>query len=242
MEEIRLKNGNVTFDRRLDRIPEFDEKSRKYPIRSFIGAEKLLRPYTWAVGANRLADPQLYLDQGYEGACVGFGCTHWLAARPARTSNLTGEDARQLYFEIQRNDPWPGGAYPGAEEFYEGTSVLSGARIMQQRGYFSSYRWAFSERDIALAIGYVGPVILGLNWYEGMFETDENGFISPTGEWMGGHCVIANGVSLKGDYYLIHNSWGPGWGVNGRAKIRRADMDRLLHENGEACLPVRQKR
>lgn len=236
---IELKNGNVTFDRRLDRIPEFDEQSRSYPIRSLVGTEKLLRSYTWSVGARCLLQPQLYLNQYREGACVGFGYSHWKAARPMLVKNLTNEDARQLYFEVQRNDPWPGGAYPGADPFYEGTSVLSGAKILQSQGFFSAYHWAFSEREVALALGYVGPVVFGLNWYEGMMETDADGFIAPTGEVVGGHCILGMSIQVKKDYYVLHNSWGPEWGVKGRAKIRRADLDRLLHEDGEACLPVR---
>ena len=94
---IELKNGQVTFDRRLDRIPEFDEKSRQYPIRSLL-VEKVLRSYTWSVGARCLLLPQLYLNQYSEGACVGFGYSHWKAARPLLVKNLTNEDARQLYF------------------------------------------------------------------------------------------------------------------------------------------------
>lgn len=234
---IELKNGQVTCDRRLDRIPQFDEKSRQYPIRSLISTENPLRSYTWRVEESK--NVPLNLDQGSEGACVGFGFTHELAARPVVVSGLTNQFARELYWDVQKNDPWPGGSYEGAEEFYEGTSVLSGAKTLLDRGHYSAYHWAFSEREVALAVGYRGPVVLGLNWYSDMFDTDENGFIHPTGEWAGGHCLLAQAINVKGDYYWLWNSWGSSWGVNGRAKIKRSDLALLLAQDGEACLPVR---
>jgi hypothetical protein len=34
---------------------------------------------------------------------------------------------------------------------------------------------------------------------------------------------------------VFQNSWGSGWGQNGRFKIKRADFDSLLQDSGEAC-------
>ncbi len=217
----------------LGRIPQFDEASRNFPIRTLV-ADKPLRSYTWSVNT--------WLDQDGEGACVGFAYAHELVARPF-IIRQTNQDARELYFEIQRNDPWPGGAYPGADPVYEGTSVLSGAQVLKNKGYYSQYRWAFRESDIALAIGYRGPVVLGINWYEGMFRPDQDGFIHPTGNIAGGHAILAHSFSLKGGYYWLWNSWGKRWGMRwgmtGRARISRSDVTRLMQEEGEGCLPIR---
>lgn len=212
------------------RIPDFDEKSRGFRVTAVIPPELPLRSYTWSI--------EHFLDQGSEGACVGFAFAHELIARPFPIW-ADAIKARQIYWDAQHIDEWDGGAYPGAAFFYEGTSVLAGAKILYQQKYYREYRWAFSEREVALALGYRGPVVLGINWYTGMVRPDVDGFIRPTGQIEGGHAILTPSLSLKGNFYWLHNSWGRSWGLGGRAKILRHDLARLLSEAGEACMPVR---
>lgn len=212
----------MTVQQILDWTPRFDERSRQYPIRTLVGAASL-RSNSWTCGIT--------LNQKQEGACVGFGWSHELAAKPKVVTGITNEFARGLYHLAQRVDEWPG-------EDYSGTSVLAGAKVVQQQGYIPEYRWAFDLNDILLTLGNYGPVVLGLNWYEGMWDTDSQGFIAPTGELVGGHCLLARGVAVKRQYVTLHNSWGAEWGSNGDCKIRFADLERLIHESGECCVPV----
>jgi hypothetical protein len=250
----RLKNGSLTTDPRLDRIYQQDLRSLNHLIRGRIDPEAIEKPrsYTWSC--------PYWLDQGYEGACVGFGFCHDLLARPQGVLGIDNQYARELYWQAQMDDPWPGGAYPSAEPFYEGTSVLTGAQVCKKRGFYSSYSWALNARQVAEGIGYTGPAILGLDWFEGMFEPDEDGFLRPTGDLAGGHCLVAIGVRLvfkrwsgfyfwrtrswddvdfDRSYVTVHNSWGQAWGNNGRAKISLTDLDFLMDRYGEACFPQR---
>lgn len=220
-------------DPRLGRIPEFDERSRNFPIRALI-EERQPRSYTWRVGQH--------LDQGYEGACVGFAWAHELIARPVPIAGVTNETARIIYFEAQKIDEWDGGAYPGASEFYEGTSVLAGAKVVQRLKMIREYRWAFGLNDARLAIGFQGPVILGINWYEGMIEPDKFGYIRPTGEIVGGHAILAFSNSESKKRVTVWNSWGPQWGRDGTAYISFEDLARLLGEQGECCVPVMRRK
>lgn len=220
--DIQLKGGESTNDRRLDRVKQFDERSRAYPIRAALPSTKP-RSYTWSCN--------VFLDQGQEGACVGFSLAHELNARPV-VVHVDADYARnQIYREARKIDEWPG-------EDYEGTSVLAGAKILHNLGYFTEYRWAFGLDDLILAVGRHGPAVLGVNWYEGQFDPDPNGFIHVGGELAGGHAILCNGVNLKGRYFTLHNSWGQDWGNNGECKISFEDIDRLLHEQGEVCVPV----
>lgn len=229
-----MKNGSKPKDPRLGRLAQFDERSRGYPVRALLAAGQLpLRSYTWRVPAA--------LDQGVEGACVGFAFAHDLAARPQVIAEVNAASATACYHFAQRLDPWPGGAYPGAYPRHDGTCVLAGAQAVTEMGYYSQYRWAFGEHDVALAVGYRGPVILGLNWYEGMYEPDQEGFLRPEGELVGGHAILAYSVSIKDGFYRLLNSWGPRWGAAGTALLRRQDLTRLLAEDGEACVPVRRQ-
>jgi hypothetical protein len=225
MPTIRLKNNNTATDPRLGRIPEFDKRSLEYPIRALVLAEQASKPrsYTWRVNK--------WLDQGMEGACVGFSWTHELAARPMVVSDVDNLYARGIYKEAQKVDEWPG-------EDYEGTSVLAGAKVVQKLGHMEEYRWAFGLNDLILAVGYKGPAVLGINWYEPMFSPDEKGFIHVDGGLAGGHAILCYRVNVKQKFFGLWNSWGDSWGLNGACLVSFDDMERLLSEDGEACIPV----
>lgn len=223
---IELKGNFVAHDRRLGRIPELDPRSKKYPIRKLLAATKP-RSYTW--------ECPTWLNQGQEGSCVGFAFAHEAIARPVRVQNVTGAVAREVYHSAQLLDQWPG-------EEEEGTSVLGGAKACVKRGWYKEYRWAFSLDDVIMSLGYHGPVVLGVDWYEGMIETDSKGFVRREGDIAGGHAILACGVNLKRKIVRLHNSWGQGWGINGDCFISFDDLDKLLIAQGEACVPLgRQK-
>lgn len=256
---IPLRGEAFTADPRLDRVYELDLRSLNHLIGPRLNTiapavQRWPRSYT-----HRLT---LWLDQGAEGACVGFGYGQDLASTPAVVGGVNNSYARLLYHLIQREDPWPGGSYVGAEPFYEGTSVLTGAKVLTGLGYYKSYDWGLNARDVAEGIAFSGgPAIMGLDWFEGMFNTDSEGFIKPTGDVMGGHCILAVGVKIvwktwvniassrnwdnvdyERSYILLHNSWGPSWGIAGRAKLSLADLDLLMGRLGEACFPKRNSK
>jgi intein/homing endonuclease len=171
--------------------------------------------------------------------CVGHGFAHELIARPSVVDGIDSNFAvEKIYWEAQKIDQWAGGSYPGARPQYEGTSVLAGAKVVQKLGYVKEYRWAFGLDDLIMAVGYKGPAVIGVNWYEGMQDTDSDGYISPQGYFQGGHCVLVKGVNIKDGYFTIHNSWGEDWGVKGDCRITFSDMDYLLNQDGEACIPL----
>jgi len=226
MEKITLKDGSETTDKRLDRLVHFDERSRNFPIRQLSGM-KPRRSYTWRC--------EEWFDQGREGACVGFALGHEISARPAEFRGLNFDYlVKNVYQEAQKIDPWDGGSYPGATPFYEGTSILAGVKILHKKGFFKSYRWAFGINDLLLGVGYNGPAVIGVPWYSGMLNTDENGFIHADGYIAGGHAVLVRAVNVKKGYVTIRNSWGKGWGVNGDCYMTFDDLDKLLQQRGEA--------
>jgi hypothetical protein len=241
---ITLRDGSEVSDPRLGRLVDFDERSRQYNVREVLPTATL-RSYTWSC--------KQWLDQRNQGACVAFAWEHELTARPCVVSYGTvpvHEDiARKRYWDIQRIDQWEGGSYPGADPFYEGTSVLAGAQLHKSIDTIREYRWAFSITDLALAVGYKGPAVLGVNWYTGMFDPDEDGLIKPTGFVEGGHAILCNGFSAKTRLFRLHNSWGLAWGVGADYGIGGGDcfihwdhLEQLLHEDGEACVPVMRVR
>lgn len=248
-----LKGGSPTEDVRLDRVYQLDLRSLNYSLEKTAPSLLEARPrsFTWDVG--------VYLDQGQEGACVGFGYSHDLASRPVRVAGVSQAFARQgIYWVAQKEDDWDGGSYPGANPVYEGTSVLAGAKVCKELGFYKEYHWALTAKEVVLAVGHRGPCILGLTMRDGMMDPDENGFLTVTGGIVGGHCILTNAVKIvfsgiKGkilrnwdsvdldkSYITVWNSWGRSWGNNGTAKISiRTLMTLVEGDHGEACLPVR---
>lgn len=234
----------------LDRLQEFDEKSRDF--RAVEGIEtKPLRSYTWSC--------DVYNDQGREGACVGFAWSHELSARP-KVYRAGTDFAMAVYKRAQFIDQWPG-------EDYSGTSVLAGVKavmeILNSRDLplYGGYRWAFGLEDVVRTIGYRGPVVLGIDWHHSMYFPDAKHFIAPTGSAIGGHAIMANGVKLvplapddvygigsfsnvdlDKSYVRLHNSWGTDYGDGGDAYMTLRNLDTLLKAGGEACIPTVRRR
>lgn len=229
-----LKDGTITEDPRLDRLIQFDERSRQFRAADGL-EEKKKRGYTWRISK--------WLDQGQQGACVGFAFGHDAIARPVSIPNVSDDYAREkIYWRAQEIDAWDGGAYPGATPFYEGTSVLAGAKAAQGLGHFDRYEWAFSVDELILSVGYKGPAIIGVNWLVGMLNTDIDGFVRVAGDFYGGHALPVKSVNVKKGFFGLRNSWGREWGEDGDCKITFDDMAKLLSQQGEACIPVLRKK
>jgi Papain family cysteine protease len=214
---IELRDGTQTDDPRLDRLEFQDPRSLDFPI-SAVVPEEIVKGRTWSTPA--------WLDQGREGACVGFGVSHELAAYPAAVAGIKDAFAFDIYREAKKIDPWPG-------EDYEGTSVLAGVKIAQQRGYFDSYRWCFSVEDILRALSHEGPVVVGTNWHRSMYYPAPSGLLKPDGDVVGGHCYLIRGFQLKPRFasepvLRIRNSWGRDWGADGDAFITLSDYEKHL--------------
>jgi len=230
IKDYVLKNNTITHDLKLDRVIEFDNQSRNYPITRITTAP--IGNYDWECSKT--------LNQGSEGACVGFGISHELIATPVAIKNINNKTARQLYFEAQRIDNWEGGAYPGANPFYEGTSVLAGVKVAKKMGFFDSYYWAFGINDLITGLA-TGPAVLGVLWTWAMYNPNRQGFIRPTGQIAGGHCILCRGVNLDQGYFTLRNSWGPSWGDKGDCYMTFSDMNALLDMYGEAVFFINRK-
>jgi len=220
-----LANRSITHDPRLDCIPEFDERSRAFLVRDLVEPDAEVITKLWPL--------ETQLDQGNEGACVGFGFSHELAAEPFPVEDVTDAKARNIYKRAQQLDEWPG-------TNYEGTSVLAGAKTCKEGKFLEAYFWATSAREVAQAISHVGPVVIGINWLAGMENTDDAGFIHATGAVRGGHCVCLHGVTNKDGtiWFTGKNSWGSGWGRDGGFFITESDLQILVESNGALCVPT----
>jgi len=237
--------------RRLDWFPRFDPASLDYPMAAGPSTPLPTRGRLWTHGP--------ILDQGSEGACVGAGCVAEAAAEPVPVPRMSMATARAWYRRAQRRDVWPG-------ESYDGTSVLAGCLEGRARGLYSGFRWAKRAEQLAAGIVEDGPAIIGVEWREGSYSTDELGVLRPSGNVVGGHCVCVVGyvpadvdtdpvvqdleeldlwdgvralIDDDGEdgAFIVQNSWGPSFGKGGLCVVPLSVMRDWVRSGGEFAQP-----
>lgn len=222
MENFKIPEGHG-----LGRMPSEDEKDKFFLMRSLLEQKEAPERTYRYWNANGW-----WGDQGSLPHCVGYSWTHWIEDGPITHKGPAPIiNPSVLYKEAQRVDEWAG-------ENYDGTSVRAGAKALQSRGLITNYLWAWDVNTVAQAILTTGPVVVGTNWYNQMFYPDQYGKIYIYGRSVGGHAYLLNGVNTKTRMFRIKNSWGQNWGRKGHAFISFDDMQRLIDEQGEACLAV----
>lgn len=227
----------------LGRLVVEDERDAQYPLAAQLRGRTDRTFRYWSAG-------RWWGDQGGTSQCVVYSWAHW-AERPDNIVTpwksagghqlVNGQwqfqgqppviDLDLAYKWAQRNDQWPG-------ENYDGTSVRAGAKYLQRRGLIDGYYWTRSVSELAQAVLERGPVVVGTMWTMDMFVGDSRGYITPTGENAGGHAYLIDGVNMTHKFFRLKNSWGRNWNRYGFGRIRFDDMQTLLDNHGEACLPA----
>lgn len=209
----------------LGRLPSTDKRDKRFLLKTILPVTTGRRYRAWPGYRWRL-------DQGQTPQCVAYAWTHFLVDSPITHRPATlPVGTNELYHRAQLVDEWEG-------EGYDGTSVRAGAKVLQESKLIAEYRWAWNLTDIITCILEQGPVVVGTNWYESMFRTDANGFVMVTGDVAGGHAYKLDAVNLDARRFRLKNSWSKAWGRLGYALISFTDMERLIAEDGEACLAL----
>jgi hypothetical protein len=186
------------------------------------------------------------LDQGNLGSCTGNaaeGCVGsepfyatipgTVLGRPTGNAQVDEDQAAALYSAATTLDSYRG-SYPPTDTGSDGLSVAKAAKAA---GLISGYQHCTSL-NAALAALAERPVITGVSWYEGMDDPDADGLVHVTGAVRGGHEFVLDELDVEGQRVGFTNSWGEGWGVQGRAYISWADFKRLLSEDGDVTVFV----
>lgn len=193
----------------------------------------------WAIDSKSL-------DQANTSTCVGHAWNNFLRCAPIRTTK--GPSPFDIYRKAVVVDPWPENdneaTLPDFDpQLDDGTSVRAGAEAVTQFGRLKSYLWGFQLTPVVEWLLTEGPVVVGFNWYSSMGRLDSNGFarITPGATIEGGHAFLVRGADTKKQRVTCENSWGDDWGKKGTFFLSFADLERLIHEDGEACTAIEQK-
>lgn len=231
MKTIRIDEHNIGSGGRLGRHVEHDDRSRNYAVAAATSTITRVRHRRFGV-----------LDQGQLGSCTGnalAGALNTLPLHVTRTHLKTEDDAVRIYSEATRIDSYPG-SYPPDDT---GSSGLAVCKAAKNEGLISSYQHAFSL-EAALTALMSGPVITGVPWFEGFDTPDAQGRVSISGQIRGGHEfeIIGYQPAASGDlldgWVIAVNSWGTGWGVNGRFRFTARNWATLLEDNGDVTVPA----
>ena len=135
-------------------------------------------------------------------------------------------------------DPWAGVPH-------EGTTIHAGLKVMQAEGVITGYVWSRDAGEVVDWLLLHGPVVVGSVWTQAMMDAPAGddplviGDLTDPENVMGNHCYLLIGYSDRLGAVRLLNSWGRGWGENGRAWVKVDDLQRLLDEaTGQACMPI----
>lgn len=186
--------------------------------------------------------------QGDKNACTGFSASWMMSILNRRTYNPWW-----LWDRAKERDEWPE-TNPGDNN---GSSVRAACDVLREQGHctvrggkcgpvdpgqgISENRWARSVDEMRTAISKGNPVVVGVNWYN-----DFNAPVfGPGGRWWVGRNVDMLGSTGRMGHaictYAAFDRWQAfGW-VNTwedypLVLIPYKTMERLLREDGEACL------
>lgn len=234
----------------LGRLRAIDKRNEQHLMHRRLGpvaALKVPEQKTWGFrGAP--------LDQGNTGTCVAHAAAHFIHASPF--SHRKFIDPFKLYRELVLLDEYPENDHEAEEQSVSGlqmgSSGTGGAKALHKRGLISEYLWAQRMEDAITWVLTRGPVMLGTNWYNSMFQATPDGMlkIAAGSGIAGGHEWLIRGADKKKGRALMVNSWGPGWGggtgkwtagakiPGGHAVVDFETLARLFHEDGDAvsCL------
>ena len=217
---------------RLGRHVEHDPRSWEHDAAHLVPRTVQVRTVEW-----KRHSP--ILNQGDLGSCTGNAMAGWLACEPGCTSDAEGsvytEDfARKLYSIATKVDAFPG-EWPPDDTGSSGLAVAKAARGL---GLIRRYSWAFTTDGLIRAL-MLGPVIVGVPWYESMFNPDSNGYVSATVDsgLAGGHEFLIRGYDVIMHRFLADNSWGDGWGAGGSFKFTRSTWDILRGQRADVTVP-----
>lgn len=218
----RRSDSRLQRGRKLDVSLRADPRNEDYPL----NMSQDIPPVT------RVWECPVRLDQGREGACVGFAAAHFYGSED-RIQEVNKHIARTFYKGSQKHDEWPG-------ESYEGTSVNGLMAYLKSEGLIGKYRWVFDIETLKRTLSYQGPVIVGCEWRDGCFEPDAAGYIRFTGEARGGHATCWRGIDMHSEYFLIQQSWGRDHGINGVVKMPFEDAEALFRTRPQVCSPEKR--
>lgn len=230
----------------LDYVPRLDERNKAHRVSAIRETAPADKAVWWTGG--------VILNQGQEGSCVGHGVVGEYLASPVRgnaflTAPVDASGNAEILSAAEAGHRGAVAVYNRAKQIdewegvdYDGTSVRAGMLVAREHGWCEGFSWALNLDELRTAL-HLGPVVIGVEWREDMYETDELGYVTVGGKVVGGHCLVVTGYSpnyrRRGPVFRWRNSWGPTYGLGGNGYVRPDDLAAIVFgSGGEAAVPT----
>jgi len=232
----------------LGRLRATDERNKLHPMARHLAAPGAPLPIrkTWTFKGP------MVLDQGGSGTCTGHAGVHFIHAAPL--SHKAFLDPYALYREAVLLDEYTdndGDANCVGAACQAGSSGTGIAKALAKRDLIQAeYVWGSTSREAIEWVLTRGPVMMGSNWYDGMFNPTLEGFvkIKPNDTIAGGHEYVIRGVDQRRAVAELVNSWGTRWNGGTGKKCRAGfflmdfeTLERLFSEDGDAVSCLEKK-
>jgi hypothetical protein len=221
------KGGRLYLPDARDRNYELTPK-RLTALQKALGVTKR-RKLPWHIGE--------ILDQGNTSECVAHAYMAFVEAAPIVHKSLgwTRAQRTELYDAARQIDGFP---MP-----HDGTTARAVLTIARSRGWIAEYLWVNDEDTAKEYLATRGPLMVGTDWFQGMFTTDKHGYVEPSGDVAGGHEYVERWYYPPShkkypDTFEYVNSWSEEFGDGGLFRMK-ADVRRYIVQqlNGDVVLP-----
>lgn len=216
------------LDPRLGRHVMHDDRSR-----AFATAASKTRMPTANVKHERKAS---IWNQGQIGSCtanaeLGVCMTEPFVSRSRIKRHFAEPDCVQLYsLSTHLDNTLIDGEYPPDDT---GSTFLYASKAAKKLGYISGYQHTFGIVQFLNQLVQT-PMSLGINWYEGMMDTDRKGFVWPRGNLAGGHQICVDEINCDKQYVGFAQSWDSDWGpLGGWGRMTWDVLGQLLRADGD---------
>lgn len=193
------------------------------------------------------------LDQGQLGSCTGNALTGALgtdsAGRTATAQVTVTADSKGIFKAgtYTLDEPFAVMAYELNTRLDDikgqykpddtGSSGPACGKTAKALGLATGYTHAFTYDALRSAL-QAGPVLIGIDWYNSMFDPQADGriVVDKVSGLAGGHELMIREYDAVKDVAWVDNSWGLSWGVNGRGYFTGSDLRTLLSDGGDVTV------
>jgi len=184
----------------------------------------------------------------------GFGCNGGEPAKAWSYWVSTGLVTGGLYnskvgcrpYSIASCEHHVNGTLPPCGDTVETPSCTSQCETGYSTAYAQDKRFGASAYTISNDVGQIqteiltnGPVEADFDVYADFPAYKTGVYVQSSNDYLGGHAIRILGWGTEGgvDYWLVANSWNPGWGDKGFFKIRRGTNECNIENDVNAGLP-----